>query len=250
MTPLYHGVELTRGAVFGTLELPPPPSTSPCCWPTPSPAIWPAAARSRRGWSDDVHCVPRPRRPSCGRSSAGASSLASTRQFAHDNDDRRVVGPAHPSRRGAGATPAAADDRTERDGQPTHMAGHVQRSSSRSSDLMSIRIGVGELIGTSRSVGVTVDYAEFVAPALLAASAMNGAIYETTMNVFFKMKYEAPLRHGAGDADDARRRRPRGDRLGGDPRQACYSAAFLVTMTALGMTASASDRARPARSAC
>ena len=28
-----------------------------------------------------------------------------------------------------------------------------------------------------------------MAPALLASSAMNGAIYESTMNVFFKLKY-------------------------------------------------------------
>ena len=54
--------------------------------------------------------------------------------------------------------------------------------------LMSIRIGIGELIGDVTVGGVTVDYAEFVAPALLAASAMNGAIYESTMNVYFKLR--------------------------------------------------------------
>ena len=34
-----------------------------------------------------------------------------------------------------------------------------------------------------------ISYEEFVAPALFAASAMNGAIYETTGNVFFKLQY-------------------------------------------------------------
>jgi lipooligosaccharide transport system permease protein len=34
-----------------------------------------------------------------------------------------------------------------------------------------------------------VSYAAFVAPALLAASAMNGAIYESTLNIFFKLRY-------------------------------------------------------------
>ena len=29
----------------------------------------------------------------------------------------------------------------------------------------------------------------FVAPALLAPSAMNGAIYDSTFNVFFKLRY-------------------------------------------------------------
>ena len=32
-------------------------------------------------------------------------------------------------------------------------------------------------------------YAAFVAPALLASSAMNGAVFDTTFNVFFKLKY-------------------------------------------------------------
>ena len=45
---------------------------------------------------------------------------------------------------------------------------------------------VGDLpIGDGR----TVSYAQFVAPAMLAASAMNGALAETTMNFFGKMKY-------------------------------------------------------------
>jgi lipooligosaccharide transport system permease protein len=103
--------------------------------------------------------------------------------------------------------------------------------------LMSIRIGVGELIGDVTVGGVTVDYAEFVAPALLAASAMNGAIYETTMNVFFKMKYErlydTVLATPMSPADVAL-----GEIGWAVIRGGLYSAAFLVTMAALGMTAS------------
>jgi lipooligosaccharide transport system permease protein len=34
-----------------------------------------------------------------------------------------------------------------------------------------------------------VSYQEFVAPALLAASAMNGAVLDSTFNVFWKLKY-------------------------------------------------------------
>ena len=34
-----------------------------------------------------------------------------------------------------------------------------------------------------------VPYAAFVAPALLASSAMNGAVFDSTFNVFFKLKY-------------------------------------------------------------
>jgi lipooligosaccharide transport system permease protein len=35
-----------------------------------------------------------------------------------------------------------------------------------------------------------VPYREFVAPGLLAVSAMNGAMYDSTFNVFFRLKYE------------------------------------------------------------
>lgn len=57
--------------------------------------------------------------------------------------------------------------------------------------LFSIGIGVGELVGDVRLAdGTFVTYASFVAPALLASSAMNGAVYESTMNIFFKLKYQ------------------------------------------------------------
>ncbi len=57
--------------------------------------------------------------------------------------------------------------------------------------LFSIGIGVGELVGEVRLAdGTFVSYATFVAPALLASSAMNGAVYESTMNIFFKLKYQ------------------------------------------------------------
>jgi lipooligosaccharide transport system permease protein len=56
--------------------------------------------------------------------------------------------------------------------------------------LLSIGIGVGALVGDIvLSTGEIVSYTAFVAPALLGASAMNGAIYESTFNIFFKLKY-------------------------------------------------------------
>jgi lipooligosaccharide transport system permease protein len=54
--------------------------------------------------------------------------------------------------------------------------------------LLALGIGVGALVGTLDLGGQVVSYREFVAPALLAASAMNGAVYEAG-NVFFKLKY-------------------------------------------------------------
>jgi len=56
--------------------------------------------------------------------------------------------------------------------------------------LFSIGVGLGELVGDVVGAGRVVTYAEFVAPALLASSAMNGAVFESTMNIFFKLKFQ------------------------------------------------------------
>ncbi len=57
--------------------------------------------------------------------------------------------------------------------------------------LFSIGIGVGSMVGEVRLTdGTLVSYAAFVGPALLGASAMNGAVFESTMNIFFKLKYD------------------------------------------------------------
>jgi len=54
--------------------------------------------------------------------------------------------------------------------------------------LLSITVGVGALVGdVTLADGSTVPYAAFVAPALLAASAMNGAFYESTYQLFLKL---------------------------------------------------------------
>lgn len=56
--------------------------------------------------------------------------------------------------------------------------------------LFSIGIGLGALVGeVTGPAGEPVSYTAFVAPALLGASAMNGAVLESTMNIFFKLKY-------------------------------------------------------------
>ena len=56
--------------------------------------------------------------------------------------------------------------------------------------LFSIGIGLGALVGdVTGPGGQPVSYTAFVAPALLGASAMNGAVLESTMNIFFKLKF-------------------------------------------------------------
>jgi lipooligosaccharide transport system permease protein len=57
--------------------------------------------------------------------------------------------------------------------------------------LFSFGYGVGKLIGNIEvTPGHSVSYAAFIAPALLATSAMNGAIYDSTWNVFFKLRFD------------------------------------------------------------
>jgi len=55
--------------------------------------------------------------------------------------------------------------------------------------LLSMRAGLGDLVGTVSVAGTQVSYAAFVAPALMAASAMNGAIFDATGNVLHRLKY-------------------------------------------------------------
>jgi lipooligosaccharide transport system permease protein len=56
--------------------------------------------------------------------------------------------------------------------------------------LLGIGFGLGALIGTIPGpAGVEISYQLFLAPALLASSAMNGAVMESTFNFFFKLNY-------------------------------------------------------------
>jgi lipooligosaccharide transport system permease protein len=55
--------------------------------------------------------------------------------------------------------------------------------------LLSIRVGIGKLVGHVAVGGHNLSYTTFVAPALLASSAMNGAVFDSTFGVFFNLKY-------------------------------------------------------------
>lgn len=74
--------------------------------------------------------------------------------------------------------------------------------------LLAFGYGIGNLIGVVTAAdGTVVSYAAFIAPALLATSAMNGAIYDSTWNVFFKMHhaklYQGMLSTSMGPLDVA-----------------------------------------------
>jgi len=103
--------------------------------------------------------------------------------------------------------------------------------------LLSIRVGLSALVGDVDVDGRLVPYDQFVAPALLAASAMNGAVFDSTMNIFFKIKqshlYDAVLATPMSAGDVAL-----GEIGFAVIRGGAYSAAFLVTMWVMGMVQS------------
>jgi lipooligosaccharide transport system permease protein len=81
--------------------------------------------------------------------------------------------------------------------------------------------------------GEPIEYAAFVAPALLAASAMNGSFYDAT-NVFWKLRYakvyEAMLSTPVSPYDVAV-----GETMWAVVRSQLYSAAFLAIALSLGL---------------
>jgi len=105
--------------------------------------------------------------------------------------------------------------------------------------LLSIGVGIGHLVGgVAGPGGHVVGYASFVAPALLATAAMNGAIYDSTFNVFFRLKYakfyEAALATPMRPGDIAL-----GEIGWALIRGGLYAVAFMAVMLALGLVHSA-----------
>jgi lipooligosaccharide transport system permease protein len=96
--------------------------------------------------------------------------------------------------------------------------------------LLSIGVGLGGLVGSVQGI----SYAAFVAPALLASASMNGALFDSTFNVFFRLRYEklydaalaTPMR--AGDV-------ALGEITWALLRGALYAVAFLAVMAAMGL---------------
>ncbi len=104
--------------------------------------------------------------------------------------------------------------------------------------LFSLGVGLGVLVGdVDAGGGVRVPYAVFVAPAMLAASAMNGAIFDSTFNVFFKLKYarlyDSVLATPLGPRDVAV-----GEVAWAQLRGGLYAGMFLVVMAVAGVVQS------------
>src|ERR1017187_5341096 len=103
--------------------------------------------------------------------------------------------------------------------------------------LLPIGVGLSHLVGPIPVDGRYIAYTAFVAPGLLASSAMNGAMIDSTFLVFMKLKisktYDAMLSTPLGVGDVAL-----GELGWCVLRGALYSGAFLLIMTGLGYVVS------------
>jgi lipooligosaccharide transport system permease protein len=103
--------------------------------------------------------------------------------------------------------------------------------------LIGIGLGIGGIIGNVPPQyvgGREVSYIAFVAPALLATAAMNGAVFETIFNVFFKLNfaktYDGVLATPMGITEIAL-----GEMLWALIRAALYAVAMFVIMLVMGL---------------
>ena len=104
--------------------------------------------------------------------------------------------------------------------------------------LLALGTGLHTLVGhVTGPDGRPIGYTAFIAPALLASSAMNGAVYDATMNVFHKLTfgkiYDGMLATSLGPFDVAV-----GEIAWAVLRGGLYSIGFLTVMAAMGLTMS------------
>ncbi|HEX4722081.1 MAG TPA: ABC transporter permease [Pseudonocardiaceae bacterium] len=104
--------------------------------------------------------------------------------------------------------------------------------------LLALGVGFGKLVShVVGPGGVSITYSAFVAPALLAASAMNGAVFDSTFNIFHKLKYvklyDSILATPLGPVDIAI-----GEICWALIRGGFYAFGFLIVMTVMGLITS------------
>jgi len=99
--------------------------------------------------------------------------------------------------------------------------------------LLSIGLGLNSLVGHIHEGSRFVSYATFVAPGMLATSAMNGAVIDSVFNTFFRLKvshsYDALLATPLDVTDVAL-----GEVWWALARAALYAASFIACMALLG----------------
>jgi lipooligosaccharide transport system permease protein len=104
--------------------------------------------------------------------------------------------------------------------------------------LVAVGFGVGQFVETIQYGDVRLEYASFLAPGLLAASTLNGALFDGFFAPFFRMNwektYEAIVATPVSISDIAV-----GEVLWALIRGTLYGAGFLIVMLFLGLVHSA-----------
>ena len=102
--------------------------------------------------------------------------------------------------------------------------------------LLALGYGLGTYVGDVVIDGARIEYAAFIAPGLLAASAMNGAFYDAT-NIFWKLRYQklydSILSTPLGPKDIAA-----GETVWALFRGLIYAVGFFTVIAALGLVES------------
>ncbi|MEJ7647855.1 MAG: ABC transporter permease [Nakamurella sp.] len=100
--------------------------------------------------------------------------------------------------------------------------------------LLAMGVGIGSLVGAIETSAGPIEYAAYIAPALMATSAMNGAVFDATNNVFFKLKYaklyDGMLATSLGPLDVAI-----GEVMYSLSRGAIYATTFQLVMLVMGL---------------
>lgn len=100
--------------------------------------------------------------------------------------------------------------------------------------LVAVGFGVGQYVGTIEFKGEAFGYASFLAPGMLAASTMNGALFDGFFGPFFKLNwmktYDGMVSTPMNIADIAL-----GEVLWALIRGTIYGIGFLAVMVALGL---------------
>ena len=100
--------------------------------------------------------------------------------------------------------------------------------------LVAVGFGVGQFVGTIPFGGKEIEYAAFLAPGMLGASTLNGAIFDGFFSPFFKMNwlktYDGVITTPINISDIAV-----GEILWALIRGTIYGASFLIVMLVLGL---------------
>lgn len=213
ISPLWHGTELARGAALGTLGL------------------WSAAGHVALSGG-----LTHGGRPAVELAIPGeVKPMSSLQQLAHDlgvSPSRLLVGLLPPGLyAGRARMLIVRSALASRSAWLAIFSGFFEPLFF----LAAMGRGLGSLVGAVPGPdGHPLSYAAFIAPGLLAASAMNGAVYDATFSFFLKLKYaklyDAMLATPLGPVDIAL-----GEIGWALIRGGMYSASFLAIMLAAGL---------------